>query len=162
MNRSFVLVLLTAIIFSGCSITGKNAPEFSFETLEGNHLTSSELKGKTIVVNVWATWCGMCIREIPDLNRLQAKYANDSTVVFLALCDDEAAKVKQVLSRVDFNYIQVADAAHYTSKIKTRMVKTYPQNIIIDEDFNVIFEVTEAESDIYALLDEEIQRLKKS
>ncbi len=162
MNRVLVIGLMLTMLGSGCSITGKEAPEFTFQTIDGSAITSTDIKGKTIVVNVWATWCGMCIREIPDLNKLQAKYAGDQDLVFLALCDDEVAKVQKTLNRVDFNYLQVADASAYTSKIKTRMVKTYPQNIIIDEDFNVIFEVTEAEGNIYDILDREIQQLKKS
>ena len=50
------------------------APDFTLVSLEGDRITLSDLRGNVILLNFWATWCGPCIMEIPDLNKLQEKY----------------------------------------------------------------------------------------
>ena len=50
------------------------APDFTLVSLEGDMFTLSDLRGKVILLNFWATWCYPCKIEIPDLNKLQEKY----------------------------------------------------------------------------------------
>ena len=151
------IVVLTGI--TSCSKIGKPAPSFSFTSIDNQVIDSETLKDKIIVVNVWATWCPTCIKEIPDLNRLQAKYADDTSVVFIGLCDEDVTKMTTILKRFPFNYIQVAEAEKYTSKLQTRLVKTYPQNVIIDHNFDIVFEVSDGSKDIYSSLDGKLQSL---
>ena len=155
-----VILLVTLTLFASCSNTGKTIEPFSFKTIEGNTIHSEELKGKIVVINIWATWCGMCIQEIPELNRLKAKYSNDVDVVFIAFNDEQLDKVKSTLKRFPFHYLQIANAENYTSKLKTRLVKTYPQNLILDKNQQVVFDITEAKGDIFTMLDAEIMKLK--
>ena len=133
-NMKIVAFLFSLVIFASCSNTGKTIASFSYTTIDGTTIHSEELKGKIVVINIWATWCGMCIKEIPELNRLKEKYKNDSAVVFIAFSDEESEKVKATLLRFPFNYSQIVNAESYTSKLKTRLVKTYPQNLILDKN----------------------------
>jgi thiol-disulfide isomerase/thioredoxin len=48
------------------------APDYAFQTLEGVPMRLADLKGKTVLLNLWATWCAPCVREMPALARLQA------------------------------------------------------------------------------------------
>lgn len=150
------------IVLSGtmsCSKIGKPAPSFAFTTIDNQVIDSESLKDKIIVVNVWATWCPTCIKEIPELNRLQAKYAEDTSVVFIGLCDEDSGKMGQILERFPFSYIQVALAEKYTNKLQSRLVKTYPQNVIIDHNFDIVFEVSDGSEDIYTSLDNKLEEL---
>ncbi len=54
----------------------------------------SEYKGKVVIVNMWATWCGPCLKEIPDFNKLQEKFGKDGLVV-LSITDESPKKVKK-------------------------------------------------------------------
>jgi len=162
MRNTLVCCILLVSGFLSCSKIGKPAPSFSFTSLDNEVIDSETLKDKIIVVNVWATWCHTCIKEIPDLNRLQAKYADDTSVVFIGLCDESPEFMKPLLNRFPFNYKQVANAESYTSKLQTRLVKTYPQNVIIDHNFEVVYEVSDGSSDIYSALDSKLQELIKS
>ncbi len=154
------LFLITALV-SACSKLGEQAPDFRFTTLKGTEVSSQNLSGKIIVLNVWATWCGTCIREMPELNKLYTKYESDTSIVFLALCDNNASDMDKVLCRFDFLYPQVSNASQYSSKLQTRMVKTYPQNVILDENFKIVFEVSDGSNHLFGSLDSKIQELKK-
>src|ERR1700740_3154199 len=60
------------------------APTISFADLAGNTLSLSEFAGKIILVNLWATWCEPCLREMPSLERLQARLGDKITVVAIS------------------------------------------------------------------------------
>jgi thiol-disulfide isomerase/thioredoxin len=63
------------------------APETPFTDVEGRRRTLADFRGKVVLVNFWATWCGPCVREMPSLQRLAAQFAGDTFAV-LALSQD--------------------------------------------------------------------------
>jgi thiol-disulfide isomerase/thioredoxin len=79
---------------------------FQFETLSGNHESIAGLKGKVVVVDVWATWCATCLYSIPKISELRRKY-QDKPVEILGLDVDDGgwAKVKPFLQKhSEINY----------------------------------------------------------
>ncbi len=74
-----------------------------FERPEGGDLLLSAYKGRVLVVNFWATWCPPCIRELPDLDRLQQARAG-SGVQVLGLAVDSPTPVRQYLKRHPLSY----------------------------------------------------------
>lgn len=77
---------------------GKSLPEIVIDWKGGNTSKLSDLVGKIVVLDVWATWCAPCIRALPELNSLAAEFSSDSDFVFVALSMDydEAAWEKMV------------------------------------------------------------------
>jgi thiol-disulfide isomerase/thioredoxin len=69
------------------------APAWSLTTLDGKPVSSEQLKGKVIVVDFWATWCGPCIHEIPGYIALQKRYAERGLVVVGISVDQQGADV---------------------------------------------------------------------
>ena len=72
--------------------TGTQAAPFVLQALDGSRVQLADLKGKVVVVNFWATWCGPCIREIPELEEVYQKYKDKDDFVFLSITSPNDAK----------------------------------------------------------------------
>ena len=77
------------------------APDYGFVNADGQPVKLTDFKGKVVVMNVWATWCGPCVEEMPTLARLQAAYAGKPVEVVAISIDSEGdtAKAKQFLAK---------------------------------------------------------------
>jgi len=82
-NKAIAAVPERAIFVS------KPAPELKLKDLNGKDLALSDLRGKVVFVNFWATWCGPCQEEIPSLIEMQNKYASKGFTVLGIAMDDE-------------------------------------------------------------------------
>ncbi|WP_026695802.1 peroxiredoxin family protein [Peribacillus kribbensis] len=81
----------TALAASGIK-TGKAAPDFTLKTLEGKAVQLSDLKGKKVILNFWATWCPPCKKEIPEIEAYAKNAPKDEMI--LAVNMDPYADVK--------------------------------------------------------------------
>lgn len=151
------LVVLSAI--SCGTEPGDRIPDFSYADLDGNTLTSDDLKGKATVLCVWATWCGDCIREIPELNALKQKYADNDQVRFVAFSDEDKATVERSLQRYPFEFTHLVNTKSYTDQLISGMTKHFPQVMVVNSDLEIVFEVTENKEPIFDKLDQHIQAI---
>jgi peroxiredoxin len=85
---------------------GKPVPAFSAETPDGKTIRFSDYKGKVVLLNYWATWCGPCLMEMPDLIKLQEKFGPKGFVVLGVSADDPAQwdQVKRMAEERKLNY----------------------------------------------------------
>jgi thiol-disulfide isomerase/thioredoxin len=85
-------------------LVGKDAPlNFTLKDMHGDDVVLSSYKGKVMILNFWATWCGPCKAEIPDLVRLQAQYRDDLVVLGFSV-DDTPEKMKPYATEYKINY----------------------------------------------------------
>ena len=93
---------------AGNNIKGTSAPDFELTTLDGKKLRLSDLRGKAVLLNFWATWCGPCKIEIPWLEDLQKQYAPQGLqIVGVSMDDDPPAKVAKFAQDEGINYTVV-------------------------------------------------------
>ena len=80
------------------------APAFQLNDLDGRPVSLSEAKGKIVLLNFWATWCGPCRAEIPDLVDLQKRYADKLQIIALATDEDDSDVVRRFVMKSGINY----------------------------------------------------------
>lgn len=81
--------------------TPEPLPAFTFQGADGKALTIGDFKGKTILLNLWATWCAPCRHEMPSLDRLQKALGSDTfEVVAISLDRDGHAAAKKFLADI--------------------------------------------------------------
>jgi thiol-disulfide isomerase/thioredoxin len=95
--------------------------KFGFETLDGSRQSIAGLKGKVVVVDVWATWCGTCIYSIPKIVELQNKYRDKPVEIIGLDVDDEGwAKAKPFLQKhPEITYTQAVPYPASSFQLKT-------------------------------------------
>lgn len=88
----------------------KEAPDFSLKTMKGETFTLSDHEGKVVVINIWATWCGPCRKEIPEFIKMQ-RDMRDQGVLFVGVSVDEEGweAVRPYAQKMDINYPVVID-----------------------------------------------------
>src|SRR5713101_7504036 len=80
------------------------APEFTVRDLEGKPHSSADFRGKVILLTFWATWCGPCRAEVPDLIALQERYRDKLQVIGLSVDDGPVAEVQRFVQAQQINY----------------------------------------------------------
>jgi thiol-disulfide isomerase/thioredoxin len=83
-------------------VVGNTIPDFSLKSLDGRTVSKDSLKGEVVVLNFWASWCGPCMGEIPELKQVAAN--SKARIVGIALDDDGAETVKPFAESHQINY----------------------------------------------------------
>ena len=135
--------------FSNYQHEGKPLPEFNFTDLNGKVFNAETTKGKITVMKFWFVGCQPCVAEMPELNKLVARYKNRDDVAFVSLALDSKEKLEKFLKKVQFDYAVVADQEQYlTAKLNIRQ---YPTHLVIDKKGRVVNIVSKASEIIYVL-----------
>jgi cytochrome c biogenesis protein CcmG/thiol:disulfide interchange protein DsbE len=93
-------VLLMRPAPGGLAQIGSTAPAFTLTDLDGNPLRLSDLRGRPVIVNFWASWCGPCIAEFPALSRAAQSHQTEGLAVVGIVYRDQAAPARAFLQRM--------------------------------------------------------------
>lgn len=115
---------------------GKPAPGFSGKRLDGSAVALSDLKGKTVYVDVWATWCGPCRAELPYLETLQKEFEGNDNVVLMSISvDDNKEDWEQMVTEKSLGGLQIFTEGAWQSEVITRyLIDGIPRFMIIGPD----------------------------
>ena len=106
------------------------APDFSVTTLDGNEVTLSDLRGRRVIVDFWATWCPPCIKEIPHFIRL-AKEHDLIELTIIGISDEPESMLRQFAQKEGINYLIASDELNFAPYNK---ITGIPTTFFIDED----------------------------
>ena len=114
------------------------APMAEFKTAGGKHLTLADFRGRVVLLNIWATWCGPCRSEMPSLDRLQALHQGDGLAVLTVSVDSEGfSAVRRFFAQSGIRnlglYLDVDGAT--ANAVGTQSI---PTTLLIDRDGKVI------------------------
>ena len=114
---------------SGFFVNGEKIASFKASDMTGKKVQLKDLIGKVVVLNFWFINCPPCRKEIPELNKLVAQYADNPDVVFVAIALDERYDLKKFLKDNPFNYRIVDDGRYYANQYNLNL---YPTNVVVD------------------------------
>ena len=108
--------------------------DIAFEDADGNKRTLAQFRGKAVLLNVWATWCGPCRKEMPALDRLQAKLGSDDfQVVALSIDRGGVAAVKSFYDEIDVRSLGINVDSTTDAQAKLGVVGV-PTTLLIDRE----------------------------
>ncbi|MCK8046110.1 TlpA family protein disulfide reductase [Shewanella sp. 1CM18E] len=86
--------------------SARSVPEVMFTDTKGEQISLKQYKGKLVLVNLWATWCAPCIKEIPQMENIRQVNKDKNLVVVPISIDEESDKVQAFLERHDLGHYQ--------------------------------------------------------
>ena len=116
-------------------IKGKTSPDFTCVTHTGKTVSLQNMKGKLIYIDIWATWCGPCLREIPYLEKLQEKYGDRDDIIFMSISiDDDKNAWTTMIKQKNMKGLQLyADTQMHSKMVNDFLINGIPRFIIIDK-----------------------------
>lgn len=131
---------------------GKMAPDFTLNDLNGKPFTLSSLRGKYVILDFWGSWCGWCIKGMPDMKKYYEKYRGKFEIVGID-CNDSEQKWKKAVADNELPWINVKNETKDATP-QRYAVKGYPTKVVVAPD-GTIAKVIEGESpEFYTYLDE--------
>lgn len=113
---------------------GVAAPDFTGELIDGTSITLSELQGKPVIINFWATWCGPCVKEMPAFERLKNDFG-DKIGILAVNCGDDAQTVKDFVEENGYTFPVVLDEEYSISMLYP--TNSIPYTVVLDAEGKV-------------------------
>lgn len=136
MKRIFiiVLILMTGAAANAQLLVGTEAPEISLPDMKDSVISLSSLKGKVVLVDFWASWCGPCRASNPAVVRLYKKYKAKGFEVFAISIDSKKPNWLKAIRQDRLTYLQVNDNSGWNSAVAEKyFVNEIPTSFLLDK-----------------------------
>lgn len=118
---------------------GNEAPEISLEDPNGEVIPLSSLRGKYVLVDFWASWCGPCRRENPNVVRMYEKYKNDGFEIYGVSLDSSKDRWLGAIAQDRLTWTHVSDLAKWNSvAAKAYGVRSIPHTVLLDKEGKIM------------------------
>lgn len=123
----------------GPTVEGAVAPEINLPTPEGQELALSSLKGKVVMIDFWASWCGPCRKENPAVKQIYDKYKDKGFEIYAVSLDNNKDQWKAAIAKDGLTWKHVSDLGGWkSSAAQLYQVHSIPQTFLLDEDGRII------------------------
>ncbi|MCB0696464.1 MAG: TlpA family protein disulfide reductase [Chitinophagaceae bacterium] len=153
-NGKYSAPIENAIAIKTNTGKGKPAMNFTATTSDGKTVSLSELKGKVVYIDFWASWCTPCIRELPHSKKVSEHFAGNDKVVFLSISiDQDKNSWKSAIDKYKIPGINAIDGNGWEGTIaRLYHVQSVPSYFLVDKNGNFALDRTLRPSDEEALI----------
>lgn len=114
---------------------GVKAPDLSAPTPSGEILSLQDIDAKYILIDFWASWCGPCISQVPDLQKVYADFSDKGFEILSVSLDSKADRWKSAILKHELNWLHISDLKFWKSELaKSYNVTFVPFNLLIDSN----------------------------
>jgi thiol-disulfide isomerase/thioredoxin len=134
---------------------GAEAPSFNGIDYTGKKISLSDFKGKYVFIDVWATWCGPCLKEMPAMNSLASEYKGSADIVFIKISIDANKQLwENKIAKEESSILSLwAENGANSDFAKAYAIKDIPRYILIDKQGKIVDSQTLAPSQMKDRLD---------
>ncbi len=120
-------------------VVGSEAPDFTQKTPEGQDLTLSDLRGKVVLIDFWASWCGPCRKENPNVVKLYKEYKDMGFEILSVSLDKDMKRWTQAIEKDGLEWKHVSDLKGWQNSVaQTYSVKSIPHTVLLDREGKII------------------------
>ena len=131
-----VAALAVAAVGANAAVTpSASAPDFTLPSLGGPNLRLQEQRGRVVMINFWASWCGPCRVEMPHLARLYEKYRGSGFTVLAVNIDESPQKAASLATQLGMRFPVLLDTDKKVSRLYD--LSTMPSTVLVDRDGRV-------------------------
>ena len=135
----FISVLLSTLIAFAQPKIGEQAPDIALPDVNGSIQKLSDLKGKVVLIDFWASWCGPCRRANPGLVALYSKYKSKGFEIYGVSIDDKKDAWKKAIAADKITWKQVNEAGGWYAPIAVKWkIEQIPTSFLLDQQGKVI------------------------
>jgi len=117
---------------------GQQAADFTIKGADQKAIKLSDFKGKYVLLDFWASWCGPCRREMPHVKAAYEQFKGNNFQVFAVSIDSDAAAWKKALKEDNMPFVHALDVKGKQSVGDLYMVRAIPTNFLIDSTGKII------------------------
>lgn len=119
----------------GPLVEGAMAPDIKLKTPAGDSLALSSLRGKVVLIDFWASWCGPCRRENPNVKKIYEKYKDQGFEIYGVSLDNNASRWNDAIAKDGLTWKHVSDLAGWqSSAAKLYGVRSIPATFLLDKE----------------------------
>lgn len=118
---------------------GSMAPDFTLTSPAGESIKLSDLRGKYVLLDFWASWCGPCLREVPNVKKVYEKYHDQGFEIFSVSLDEDKAKWEKAITDNGLNWVHGSSLQGWNCPVaKLYNVRGVPAMLLIDKEGQII------------------------
>ena len=134
---------------------GNLAPDFTLTDINGNKLTLSSLRGKYVILDFWGSWCGWCIKGMPEMKKYYEKYRDRMEILGIA-CNDKEPKWKAAVEKHQLPWLHVLNGTPDDVTAQYN-ITGYPTKIVLDSEGRILKIVSGESPEFYTFIDERVE-----